>query len=803
MRLTQSHCTGQVSHPFRTLSQITACLVLIATLLAAPGCEKQEPASEETASTATPPAGAESTAKEVTPSAEPTRQPSAEPTSTPVSSATPKPPAKTERPKPTPASAQAPSSSAQSPVTQVTAADNERIAKLSEEKGLPEPPDVAALPPDIGAQVIRMVDKAASTGTAESVGRLGCLYFDIMQSRDDTERAVACFERARELDPKSYIWSHMLGRVFLRRASYVRARIEFDKSIELNPAYPDNYAWAADLAFRTDDMDGAIKHYTKFIELAPNEPTGYAGIAAAELRKDEADKAYEHLQKGLEIDPEDRRIHATLAQYYHKIGNETRAARHAGFANNLRPSRVTQDDPINNELLLAAGPTTIAITQLQTLAAGGAIEVADKLRDELLADYPDNALLLTGCAEVSLMAGRVEEGTDFARKALKVDPDFVRALVVLSDCELAGGNPEEAIKTTDRAIALTEGSPAAFVAKARALRLLDRREEALAEYRKALELEPNNVPLKIAIGEILRGMDRLDEAKEWCLNLVRGAEADGKVTPDLAPAYLTLASIAHEQDDAQNAVESLKRAVLTDPTREPIFRQLAALLIELGQGDQAVELAKRMMTGQPHILEYAITYGNLLAATGKTDEAIKHLQQLCEELPHHPAPHLALANILLNENKLDEANAHLDSILKTQDTNESAYLLKVDIARRRNDHKSAIDAAEIGHQKVPNSTLIENSLAWMLATSPNAELRNPKRAVELSEDLVERTSRRMPNYIDTLACAYAAAGRFDDAVKSEKEAMEVAQKNEMTDLAAESEGRIKLFEQKQAFYEKE
>jgi TPR repeat protein len=64
-------------------------------------------------------------------------------------------------------------------------------------------------------------------------------------------------------------------------------------------------------------------------------------------------------------------------------------------------------------------------------------------------------------------------------------------------------------------------------------------------------------------------------------------------------------------------------------------------------------------------------------------------------------------------------------------------------------------------------------LSWLLATCPDDRIRNGERAVSLAQRLVSIDSQ--PGNMDTLAAAYAAAGRFEDAVRTQNEAIEKLQ----------------------------
>jgi tetratricopeptide (TPR) repeat protein len=68
---------------------------------------------------------------------------------------------------------------------------------------------------------------------------------------------------------------------------------------------------------------------------------------------------------------------------------------------------------------------------------------------------------------------------------------------------------------------------------------------------------------------------------------------------------------------------------------------------------------------------------------------------------------------------------------------------------------------------------VTNNLAWVLATHPDAAHRDPRAAVELAERAAAQTGRRDPAVLDTLAAAYAAAGRFEEAVRTLDRALDL------------------------------
>ena len=83
-------------------------------------------------------------------------------------------------------------------------------------------------------------------------------------------------------------------------------------------------------------------------------------------------------------------------------------------------------------------------------------------------------------------------------------------------------------------------------------------------------------------------------------------------------------------------------------------------------------------------------------------------------------------------------------------------------------------AAELRGLVLPTMPVgARNEFAWELSVSPTAELRDGAFAVEIMEGVI--AERPSPAYIDTLAAAYAEAGRFADAVRAQQRAIDALQ----------------------------
>ena len=59
-----------------------------------------------------------------------------------------------------------------------------------------------------------------------------------------------------------------------------------------------------------------------------------------------------------------------------------------------------------------------------------------------------------------------------------------------------------------------------------------------------------------------------------------------------------------------------------------------------------------------------------------------------------------------------------------------------------------------------------NNLAWIMATEPRYRDRNPQAAVTLAQAACSTSGSRQPMFLETLAAAYAAAGKFEEAART-------------------------------------
>jgi tetratricopeptide (TPR) repeat protein len=86
------------------------------------------------------------------------------------------------------------------------------------------------------------------------------------------------------------------------------------------------------------------------------------------------------------------------------------------------------------------------------------------------------------------------------------------------------------------------------------------------------------------------------------------------------------------------------------------------------------------------------------------------------------------------------------------------HMLNRDYAKSIADYEASINLQ--GNLANPH-----NGLAWVLANCPDPKLRDGDKALKMATKACELTMYKNPSHLETLACAHAEKGNFDEAVK--------------------------------------
>ena len=193
--------------------------------------------------------------------------------------------------------------------------------------------------------------------------------------------------------------------------------------------------------------------------------------------------------------------------------------------------------------------------------------------------------------------------------------------------------------------------------------------------------------------------------------------------------------------------------------------------------------------------------GNAFARKQLLDEAIDHLQEAARLRPDYADAYFNLGTVLFQQGRIDQAIAQWQKALAIRPNDAEAHRNVASALRRQGNVQEAIAEYEQALNITPEDSVSLNNLAWILATSSDASMRDGARSVTLAVKAVQASGDKDPNFVRTLAAARAEAGQFAEAVATAETAKALASTQGKSELASRLEEEIALYRARVALRE--
>jgi tetratricopeptide (TPR) repeat protein len=306
-----------------------------------------------------------------------------------------------------------------------------------------------------------------------------------------------------------------------------------------------------------------------------------------------------------------------------------------------------------------------------------------------------------------------------------------------------------------------------------------RTSEAEEAFNRALELDPEDAWALGNTGNSLLRAGRIDEA------LLQYRKAlDAK--PNTPQLHLNAGLAFYRKSEFTNALEHYARALQLNPFYVEAYINAGNTLMALGDPAAAATNYVRVATLKPDHAGAHYNLGHAALAQGQLKQAAEHFAQATRLDPNYAEAHQQLAAVLQRMGELNKAHESLKRAIELKPSDAGLHGHLGALLAQSGQATEAIAAYRKAMPLGPERFEAPNNLAWLLATHPDAGIRNGAEAVRLAESAVKLGGGRHAFLLGTLAAAYAEAGRFPDAIKTAEEAIELAKKNGQEDLAAKN-----------------
>jgi tetratricopeptide (TPR) repeat protein/WD40 repeat protein/serine/threonine protein kinase len=654
---------------------------------------------------------------------------------------------------------------------------------------------------------------------AITVMSLGSMF--LLSGKKD--EAVAWYRKAVELTPGSVAAHHALARALFELGKFDEARACFRKALELDPKRAYLHSNLGDVLAKQGADDESVAFYQRALELDPDFALAHSGLGAVSLHQGRLDDAVASFKKALKLNPDLAQAHNGLGRALFGLGQWDEAAVSFKRALELDPDNATASKSLGDALFKSSRFGEAVATYRRAIElnpadwekfvdsyqkSGPIAENQEKFGPfvtacrKLAEVNPASPQLVLELARLLTSAGRVpatlalwEELVDSSSGNQDFRLRLGHKLWEVADQSSAASRHDQAENALRSALLVLEKLTADFPGNpfyrfehgfsqwklGWLMFALNRPEDAeepfrraLAIYRRLAEDDPTNLEYRLRLAR---------SYNELAIALARqGKHAEANVEWDNAAAESTKAL-----DLKPDAWEAWSGRAFVHFHR----LQCEEAIVDFSK---AIELAPQVHTNWWH-------RGHCYLNLAQWDKAAANFGKVVEQWPEGGEGWYLRAVALANLNQPENAMADLREAIRKGFT--GAEQMKTDSRlnplRAREDFSELLGKFERRHQFAHNgrwATAIadytntelmpldvaarraraqaHNILAWLLATCPDAALRDPRRAVALATEAVEL----QPNqgmYWNTLGAAHCRAGDWAAAIEALNESMELRQ----------------------------
>jgi tetratricopeptide (TPR) repeat protein len=402
-------------------------------------------------------------------------------------------------------------------------------------------------------------------------------------------------------------------------------------------------------------------------------------------------------------------------------------------------------------------------------------------------------------AKLDQQEGRADEAVLRYLIARALRPEYVALPVNLGNIYLQQNRLAEAKEIFQAALEIEPNNPAANYGLGQVALSARSYAEAVDHFEKALAQAPGANRIHYSLAMAYRGLGNDEQAKTHLAQQgpvgVRAADPLVDSLQDLIKGervHLIRGKLALESKRFQEAVAEFRKAVAAKPESLPAHLNLGAALTQTGDLKGAAAEFEAALRIDPSNVIAHYDLAVLFANENKHEQAIVHLQAVFEIDPNDVSARFLFAQQLLKSNRLEEALSEFSRVVQANPDNEEALLEQVKLMVRKKQYAAALASLEKAHTQFPQKGQTIVMLAYLLASSPQSDLRNGARALELAQ-LVYKSTGAVEHGV-LVAMALGELGRCREAAELHRKLIAAAEQQHQTELLPKLRAGLKQYE---------
>jgi tetratricopeptide (TPR) repeat protein len=224
----------------------------------------------------------------------------------------------------------------------------------------------------------------------------------------------------------------------------------------------------------------------------------------------------------------------------------------------------------------------------------------------------------------------------------------------------------------------------------------------------------------------------------------------------------------------EDALRDFEKALQYDKTRWRAWHNRGVSYAMVGQSKQAIRDFDRTTELNPRFANAYFNRGEMYCELNDFAAALRDYTRALQLEPDDATALNSRGYVFFQSNKHREALRDFSAALRLDADNAAALTNRGDVFADLGYYAEALRDYQrsIGIDK--NLSHTHQSIAWLVATCPEEQYRDPELALSAAERAVELEGRDNCRNLDTLAAAHAEAGHFDNAQRVVRQAIEIA-----------------------------
>jgi tetratricopeptide (TPR) repeat protein len=394
---------------------------------------------------------------------------------------------------------------------------------------------------------------------------------------------------------------------------------------------------------------------------------------------------------------------------------------------------------------------------------------------------------------------RVDDAIRQYRIAHTLRPEYVAVPVNLGNIFLQLDRLAEAHENFTAALAI-DGSCAAALYGLGQVALSQRSyAEAAGYFEKALAVLPGANRIHYSLAMAYRALGDTEKAKE---HLAQPGTVGVRVNDPLVDnledlvkgerVHLIRAMKAIEARRYVEAIAEFRQVLAANHNNITAHVNLGVALVQVEDFKGAAEHFAETLRIDPKNLKAHYNLAILLARENRHEEAVSHLQLVANLDPNDLGARFFLANELMKSDQPEAALKQFSQVVEADPNNEEALLEQVKLLERLGQYRQALNNLKRGHEQYPQKGQTALMLAYLLATSPQYDLRDGAESLRLARLIYNATGSIEHGAV--VAMALAELGRCSEAAELQRRMIAAAEQQNKTDTLTKLKSDLKLYE---------